>query len=87
MKESVSYPQAKIRALAYLRPQHGMVKASSVGNAIWPSSELRSQGLGGAGSRILKRMQDEGLVIWTSNADDWGWKLTAAGRVASWEVR
>lgn len=83
--ETVTYEQAKRRAADYMRKQHGMVKASSVGQAIWPTSELRAQGLGGAASRILKRMQNENLVVWDSRSGDWGWKLTSAGRTLSQE--
>lgn len=86
VSEPVSYVQAKIRALGYLRDQPGLAKASCVGGAVWPGSELRTQGLGGAASRILKRMKDENLVVWDSGHKDWGWKLTSAGRKAAVEA-
>jgi hypothetical protein len=49
--------------------------ASEVGRAIWPENEMRSQGLGAAASRILKRMEGEGLVKQGADDDrtEWGW--------------
>lgn len=71
---TVSYEVAKARALAALntvpRP------AASVADAIWPGHTMHRQGAGGAASRILKRMEDEGLAKWTSTSDFWGWVKT-----------
>lgn len=76
-----------MRALRYLAgvDRRQLSKANSVGSEIWIGEQLRSQGLGGAASRILKRLQDDGLVVWMSNDSDWGWKITSSGRTA--EVR
>ncbi len=67
--------EAKRRALAYLRGKK-YVKASCVAGAIWPGVEFRAQGAGAAASRILKALEKDGLVKWSSASDssDWGWQ-------------
>lgn len=74
----VDYETAKTRALAaldYDQPR----PASSIAVAIWPDSEFKAQGGGGAASRILKRMEAENLAYWICRRDRdnkaiaWGW--------------
>lgn len=78
----VSMEDAFKRALFLLTNVHRLelCKASSVAYAIWPGENLNPQGAGGAASRVLRRAQKNGLVVWTSNDHDWGWKATSAGR-------
>jgi hypothetical protein len=70
------------RALVYLAKELPYAKSSSVGAAVWPNSELRAQGLGGAAARILHALKKDGLVRWSSDGSDWGWQITAEGRKA-----
>lgn len=79
--DKITLVECRKRALMYLSSQAYCVPASCVGNAIWPSSEMRAQGLGGAASRILRGLQKDGLANWSSNGRDaWGWEITRAGR-------
>jgi hypothetical protein len=71
----VDYETAKQRALAVLDTRYHSF-ANSVAGAIWPNHEMKSQGAGAAASRILKRMEKEGLVSWSSNDHTWGWLKT-----------
>jgi len=81
--DKITLVECRKKALMYLSSQACYVPASSVGNAIWPNSEMRAQGLGGAASRILRGLQKDGLVRWSSNGRNaWGWEITAAGRRA-----
>lgn len=50
-------------------------KASSVAHAIWPGEQFSSQGAGASASRILKHLENDGLVKWSSDGKDWGWVL------------
>ena len=68
----VSYEVAKERALGVLEKRNPTF-ANAVAQVIWPTHRMTSQGAGAAASRILKRMEKEGLVRWTSNAHWWGW--------------
>lgn len=70
----VDYETAKERALAVLSKRE-TTYANRVAIAIWPNHEMTSQGAGAAASRILKRMEKEGLVRWTSHRIGWGWVL------------
>jgi hypothetical protein len=75
--QRVSYEEAKARALRCMKDRRTLYHASQVGADIWPGANLRSQGLGAAASRILKRMESEGLVRQgpSKNNDAWGWYL------------
>jgi hypothetical protein len=53
------------------------LNASSLAEDIWPGNAMHPQGAGGAASRILKRMESEGLVRWTNNGNTWGWVLSS----------
>lgn len=76
----VSLDVAKQRALAYLLEHRFTAsRANCVALAIWPNHQMRSQGAGAAASRILKRLESDGLVKWTSNSREWGWMITAQG--------
>jgi hypothetical protein len=37
---------------------------AQAGDLIWPNNDMKAQGLAGAASRIIKRMEREGLIIW-----------------------
>jgi hypothetical protein len=68
----------KARALAYLTLVSGrrgkFTKASSVGGKIWPGVSFSAQGAGAAASRVLKALERDGLVKWTTDGRDWGWE-------------
>lgn len=79
----IALAECRARALRYLSRHDYHVRASYVGAAIWPGNKMRSQGLGGAASRILRGLQKDGLAHWSSDGQrDWGWKITNAGRKA-----
>ena len=61
-------------------PRGEFAKANCVALAIWPSHQMTAHGAGAAASRILKRMEKDGLVRWGSDARDWGYIITAKGR-------
>ena len=86
VKNVVPIEVAKERALTYLASRHRseLTKASAVGSAVWPDVSMTAQGLGGAGSRILRRLKDGGFVEWVSSplGEDWGYRITAKGRKA-----
>jgi hypothetical protein len=66
---------AKERALACLRTAGGLLPAHWVAAAIWPDHKMHSQGAGGAATRILKRLEKEGLARWDCDGRSWGWRL------------
>lgn len=72
----VDYPTAKTRVLEFLRTDRTRY-ANEVAIVIWPDHQMTSQGAGAAASRILKRMEKEELVCWTSHSSGWGWKATS----------
>lgn len=69
--ETVPYDIAKARALGKLT--RSPIPAATIADAIWPDNKMKAQGAGGAASRILRRMEKEGLVRWASNERFWGW--------------
>lgn len=78
----VDYETAKARALAAL--SFASPKPSSmVAGHVWPGHRMKAQGAGGAGSRLLKRMEKDGLVGWvhvrTGRFYTWGWIKTRKG--------
>jgi hypothetical protein len=79
----VDYATAKLRALTVL-DNDDPHPASRVAQAIWPDADFKAQGAGGAASRILKRMEREGLARWTClylrSGKRWGW---VKGRLAN----
>lgn len=68
---TVPYEEAKRRALTVLTSEPR--PAATIADVIWPDNKMKAQGAGGAASRILRRMQDEGLAKWTSTDRRWGW--------------
>jgi hypothetical protein len=85
VQQTVPLAECKRRCLAYMQDRNyrdrSPMKASEVAVAIWPSALFHSQGAGAAASRILKWLQKDGLVCWTSisvgaHRRDWGWILT-----------
>lgn len=83
-EQRVAYPLARTRVLSYLlrHDRRDLVVANAIALAIWPDHEMTAQGAGAAASRILKRMEKEGLCVWTSDERNWGYVLTSTGRVA-----
>ena len=85
--QHVTYEVARLRAWDAMDTYQPVV-ASAVGCAIWPNANMTGQGLGGAASRILKRMQAEGLAYWTTRTHEhgesknwyktWGWVRSGA---------
>jgi len=83
--EKLTMEEAQRRALIFMAG-HGprsTLSPSFIGMHIWPKNKMRSQGLGGAASRILAVMSKAGLVHWVCTNDFWGYCLTAKGREAS----
>jgi len=82
VEKTVEFAECQKRALKYLASRHRseLTKASAVGQEIWPDTNMTSQGLGGAASRILRKLDIDGLVDWTSERGDWGYLITAKGR-------
>lgn len=80
----VDMATARRRALNYLAACHprSFTPASAVGVAIWPANRMTAQGCGAAASRVLRRLQELGLVRWGTSLDEgsWGWQITSAGR-------
>lgn len=78
---SVPYEEAKRRVISYLRTRRETTPAAWIAEEIWPGNKMRSQGAGGAASRILRLMSKEGLVEWSITITPmgkrlgWGWKL------------
>ncbi len=68
----VGYDEAKRRALEYL-DAHGVSHPSSVADAIWPGHTMKQQGAAFAAGAILRRMEKERLVYYSSIASNWGW--------------
>lgn len=77
---------ARRRALSYLSGLNRLTlaKCNEVGYEIWPGVNMTSQGMGGAASRILRGLQKDGLAKWvvTPGSNNWGWRITTAGRSA-----
>lgn len=85
VKQPVPLATAKARALQHLyKYPDRLTAASSVAHSIWPGVAFRAQGAGGAASRILKLLADDGLAGWTTDHHgdyvNWGWQITKKGR-------
>lgn len=65
---------AEIRAIRALMLTP--VPSSYVADHIWPDHRMRAQGAGAAASRVLKRLEKQGLAKWTHNGRNWGWIMT-----------
>lgn len=79
VKEAVPMATCKERALTGMRELLRLtshVKASGIAIFIWPDTEFRSQGAGAAASRILKALEADGEVRWSSDGRHWGWVLS-----------
>lgn len=79
--------EAKLRALTLLKREQdrGLVAASQTAYKVWPEASFRAQGAGGAGSRILRQLELDGLARWivretSHGSKSWGWEITGAGR-------
>jgi hypothetical protein len=83
----VPMDECKLRALKFLvsqSPGH-LVNASQVAYAIWTeNNNMRGQGAGLIGARILRLLKTDGLVYWDHRKigkfEDWGWRITSTGR-------
>lgn len=75
----VTYDVAKAAALTAMDTAIYPVPASWVAQFIWPYHQMKAQGAGAAASRILKRMEKEGLCRWATMGHGigrtWGWVL------------
>ena len=80
--QRVDFETAKLRALRYLAKQdrQSLTAANAVAIEIWPDHQMTSQGAGAGASRILKRLEKDGLVYWNVNPHNWGYAITSAGR-------
>src|SRR5574337_1356998 len=82
--QRLSMGECQRRALAYMAEHRPgiLLRASQIGMHIWPGTNLRSQGLGGAASRVLRLLADDGMVNWrvSSDGENWGWVITSKGR-------
>jgi len=81
-EQRVDLPTARTRALKYLAECHRteLAAANCIALVIWPDHQMTSQGAGAAASRVLKTLAKDGLVEWTSNDYNWGWRSTPKGR-------
>lgn len=88
-EQRVDLPTAKRRALQYLARQHRLelIPANAIAIEIWPTHQMTSQGSGAAASRVMKHLAKDGHAEWTSNANNWGYRITQAGlgQVGRWE--
>lgn len=71
-EERVAMEVAQERALARL-DTYQPVPASYVADGIWPDHRMTGQGAGAAASRVLKRLEDQGLAYWKSDGVRYGW--------------
>jgi hypothetical protein len=75
VKQPVAYETARTRVLSVIDAEPN--PPSWFASAIWPGVAFSSQGAAGAATRILKRMEREGLVKWicVGHHPDrrWGW--------------
>lgn len=71
--------ECKRRVLKYMkanRKRYRFFRASQLAYVIWPGEEfLRAQGAGAAASRVLKHMERDKTVRWSSGDGDWGYQL------------
>lgn len=79
LTDHLSYETCRERVLTYLRDKKGeLVTASSIADHVWPGHPMKRQGAGGAATRVLKRMEAEGVVCWRAierhGAKFWGWR-------------
>ena len=79
---SVPYEESKRRAIEYLRAHATTRPAHMIACAIWPEHKMKSQGAGGAASRILRLMAKENLVRWTCETTAMGHRLSGG-----WKLR
>lgn len=88
--------ECKRRALAFMQENSKeradrLFGASQVAMAIWPeASNMRAQGAGLIGARILHLLEKDKTVRWASARigkwESWGYQLTALGRVKRTEL-
>lgn len=76
----VSLAVAKERALVVLKDNLGHpLPAHCIADEIWLEHNMKSQGAGGAASRVLNRLKREGRAHWGVVGDrpyiNWGWML------------
>lgn len=67
-----------LKGMGELLRRRSHVKASSIAIFIWPDTEFKAQGAGAAASRILKALEADGKVRWSSDGRQWGWILIDA---------
>ena len=64
--------EAKQRALDHLDSVYPST-AADLANAIWPDHLMAPQGAGGAASRVMKHLCDEGTARWVVIGGTWGY--------------
>lgn len=84
-KQCVTYEKAKTVLRLWfnqlpLEQRIRLFRASELADVIWPEHEMTAQGAGGAASRILHRLQEEGFAYWTVDDHSWGWRLKFGSR-------
>lgn len=84
--QRITLETASRRALAALH-ESIPAPANAVADSVWPGHDMTAQGAGGAASRILKVLQDAGLVRWVTagrgRRRTWGWVRV---RGVAWEA-
>lgn len=83
-EEPLTYDQLKERVLHELRTgKHELTHKSQIGMIIWPKNTMVAQGLAGAASRIVKRMERDKLVYWhfdcTRRSSRWVLRIARPG--------
>ena len=80
VKQRVPLETCRLRAL-YAIGSRRFVKASELAVAIWPDTTFTAQGAGASVSRVLKSLEKDGLVHWSSCEIErcWGWERTRKG--------
>lgn len=77
-EQTTDMGRAKARAMLFLGRYTARQPsaASLVADAIWPEHRMTAQGAGGAASRVLKALEKDGRVRWTSGKHGRGWVST-----------
>lgn len=65
---TVPYEEAVRRLRARMVPGE-KYNASALGGIVWPNNRMRAQGLAFAMGRLLRRMQEEGVLVWRWDTD------------------
>jgi hypothetical protein len=72
--QRVQLVDARARTLACL--SNVPISAATIAAEIWPNHPMTAQGAGGAASRVLKKLEKDGLAKWAQRDGKWGWVRT-----------